>query len=270
MWEWFGELLSAFRFIDLLDILIVAVAIYQLLLIFRGTKALEMILGLALVYLAARVSFKAGLLTVNWILQNLLAVWFLLLIIIFQPELRRALANFGQRSAILRAFARAGEAHTIDELVRTAVGLSAKKVGALVVIERETRLADYVDVGVDVDATLSRHLLETLFFPNSPLHDGAVIVARGRVASAGCFLPLTLNPAVSKDLGTRHRAAIGITEETDAVAVVVSEETGIISVIREGQIERGFDGVSLRRRLEEILEPAKARRAPEPLRQAAR
>ena len=266
MWE----LLSAFGWVDLVDVLIVAVTIYQLLLVFRGTKAIEMLLGLALVYLASRVSFTAGLLTVNWILQNLLAVWFLVIIIVFQPELRRALANFGQRSAILRAFARYGEAHTIDELVRAAVSLSAKKVGALVVVERETRLADYVDVGVDVDAALSRHLLETIFFPNSPLHDGALIINRGRVASAGCFLPLTLNPAVSKDLGTRHRAAIGITEETDAVAVVVSEETGTISVVREGEIERGFDGVSLRRRLEEILEPAAARRAVEPIRQAAR
>lgn len=247
-----------FRWIDALDVLIVAFAVYQLLLMFKGTKALQIILGLALVYLAARIAFEGGLMTVNWVLQNLLGVWFLLLIILFQPELRRALASFGLRSRLLRSFARRQEAHIIDELVRTAVSLAGKKIGAIIVLERETKLSDYVDSGVAIDAALSRRLLESIFYPGSPLHDGAVIVHSGRVAAASCFLPLALNPDVSAELGTRHRAAIGLTEETDALAIVVSEETGSISFVRGGVIVEDLDAARLRRLLGEHLELARS------------
>lgn len=250
--------IAQFRWIDALDVLIVAFAVYQLLLMFKGTKALQIILGLALVYLAARIAFEGGLMTVNWVLQNLLGVWFLLLIILFQPELRRALASFGLRSRLLRSFARRQEAHIIDELVRTAVSLAGKKIGAIIVLERETKLSDYVDSGVAIDAALSRRLLESIFYPGSPLHDGAVIVQGGRVAAASCFLPLALNPDVSADLGTRHRAAIGLTEETDAIAIVVSEETGSISFVRGGAIAENLDAARLRRLLGEHLEPARS------------
>lgn len=250
--------IAQFRWIDALDVLIVAFAVYQLLLMFRGTKALQIILGLALVYLAARIAFEGGLMTVNWVLQNLLGVWFLLLIILFQPELRRALASFGLRSRLLRSFARRQEAHIIDELVRTAVSLAGKKIGAIIVLERETKLSDYVDSGVAVDAVLSRRLLESIFYPGSPLHDGAVIVQGGRVTAASCFLPLALNPDVSAELGTRHRAAIGLTEETDALAIVVSEETGSISFVRGGAIAEDLDAARLRRLLGEHLEPARS------------
>lgn len=250
--------IAQFRWIDALDVLIVAFAVYQLLLMFRGTKALQIILGLALVYLAARIAFEGGLMTVNWVLQNLLGVWFLLLIILFQPELRRALASFGLRSRLLRSFARRQEAHIIDELVRTAVSLAGKKIGAIIVLERETKLSDYVDSGVAVDAVLSRRLLESIFYPGSPLHDGAVIVQGGRVTAASCFLPLALNPDVSAELGTRHRAAIGLAEETDALAIVVSEETGSISFVRGGAIAEDLDAARLRRLLGEHLEPARS------------
>ena len=250
--------IAQFRWIDALDVLIVAFAVYQLLLMFRGTKALQIILGLALVYLAARIAFEGGLMTVNWVLQNLLGVWFLLIIILFQPELRRALASFGLRSRLLRSFARRQEAHIIDELVRTAVSLAGKKIGAIIVLERETKLSDYVDSGVAVDAALSRRLLESIFYPGSPLHDGAVIVQDGRVTAASCFLPLALNPDVSAELGTRHRAAIGLTEETDALAIVVSEETGSISFVRGGAIAEDLDAARLRRLLGEHLEPARS------------
>ncbi|MGH7412283.1 MAG: diadenylate cyclase CdaA [Candidatus Methylomirabilis sp.] len=248
---------AQFRWIDALDVLIVAFAVYHLLLMFKGTKALQMILGLALVYLSSRIALGGGLLTVNWVLQNLLGVSFLLIIILFQPELRRALASFGLRSRLLRAFGRHQEAHIIDELVRTAISLAGKKIGAIIVLERETKLSDYVESGVAIDAALSRRILESIFYPGSPLHDGAVIVQGGRVAAASCFLPLALNPEVSQELGTRHRAAIGLTEETDALAIVVSEETGSISLVRAGAITEDLDATALRRLLGEQLEPAR-------------
>jgi uncharacterized protein (TIGR00159 family) len=246
---------AQFRWIDAVDVLIVAFAVYQLLLMFKGTKALQMILGLALVYLASRVALKGGLLTVNWVVQNLLGAWFLLIIILFQPELRRALATFGLRSRLIRAFARHEEAHMIDEIIRTATSLAGKKTGAIIVLERESKLSDSIDSGVAIDARLSRRLLESIFYPGSPLHDGAVVIQGDRVVAASCFLPLTLSPDVSEELGTRHRAAIGLTEETDAIVIVVSEETGSVSLVRAGVISQGLDATALRRLLGELLEP---------------
>jgi uncharacterized protein (TIGR00159 family) len=238
--------------VDVLDILIVAFFIYQLLLIFRGTRAAQILVVLAILYLTSHASLYIGLLTVNWILQSLLGVWVLTMVIIFQPELRRALVSFGQRN-FLRVFSRGEEAHMIDELARSAVSLASKRTGAIIVLERETKLDSYVEPGINLDAVISRRLLESIFFPYSPLHDGAVIVNNGRIVAASCFLPLSLSPEVSRDLGTRHRAAIGITEETDAVAVVVSEETGTISLAYGGKIERDLDALAVRKRLGEIL-----------------
>ena len=146
----------------------------------------------------------------------------------------------------------------IDEIVRAATSLAGKKFGAIIVLERETKLSEYVDSGVPIDATLSRRLLESIFYPGSPLHDGAVVIQGGRVAAASCFLPLTLNPDVSEDLGTRHRAAIGLTEEADAIVIVVSEETGSVSLVRAGIISQNLDATALRRLLGELLEPPRA------------
>jgi len=143
----------------------------------------------------------------------------------------------------------------IDEIVRTASSLAGKKIGAIIVLERETKLSEYVDSGVPIDATLSRRLLESIFYPSSPLHDGAVVIQGGRIAAASCYLPLTLTPDVSEELGTRHRAAIGLTEETDAIVIVVSEETGSVSLVRGGIISQGLDATALRRLLGELLEP---------------
>ncbi|WP_337288411.1 diadenylate cyclase CdaA [Candidatus Methylomirabilis sp.] len=247
--------IAQFTWIDVVDVLIVTFAVYQLFLMFKGTRALQMILGLALVYLASRIALKGGLLTVNWVLQNLLSVWFLLIIILFQPELRRALATFGIRSRLLRAFANQEEAHMIDEIVQSAASLAAKKIGAIIALERETKLSDYVDSGVPLDARISRRLLESIFCSGSPLHDGAVVIQGGRVAAASCLLPLTLTSDVSEELGTRHRAAIGLTEETDAIVIVVSEEMGRVSLVRAGVITKGLDAQMLRRLLGELLEP---------------
>ena len=244
-----------FRWIDALDILIVAVAIYQIILAVRGTRAFQMLLGLALLYLASWVSLRIGLVTVNWALSNLLAVWLLLVIILFQPELRRALASMGRRGSLLGVFWRYQEAHMIDEVVRAVAALASKKIGAIVVLERESRLSDIVDSGTQVDAVVSRRLLESIFYPYSPLHDGAVILSQDRIVAASCFLPLSINPDLPRDLGTRHRAAVGVTEETDAIAVVVSEETGAISLVAAGVITRNVDGGALRQHLSQLLGP---------------
>lgn len=244
-----------FRWIDALDILIVAVAIYQIILALRGTRAFQMLLGLALLYSASWVSLRIGLVTVNWALSNLLAVWLLLVIILFQPELRRALASMGRRGSLLRAFWRYQEAHMIDEVVRAVTALAAKKVGAIIVLERDSRLSDIVDSGTPVDAVVSRRLLESIFYPYSPLHDGAVILSQDRIVAASCFLPLSINADLPRDLGTRHRAAVGVTEESDAIAVVVSEETGTISLVVGGAINRHLDGGVLRQQLSQLLGP---------------
>jgi uncharacterized protein (TIGR00159 family) len=249
------DLVYQFRWIDALDILIVAFAVYQIILALRGTRAFHMLLGLALLYLASRVSLRLGLVTVNWALSNLLAVWFLSIIILFQPELRRALASVGRRGSLLRAFSRYQEAHMIDEVVRAVTSLAAKKIGSIIVVERESRLTDSVYSGTTVDAQVSRRLLESIFYPYSPLHDGAVILSRDRILAAACFLPLSINPELPRDLGTRHRAGVGITEESDAIAIVVSEETGMISLVVGGEITRNLDAATLRQRLSELLGP---------------
>jgi len=249
------DLLHQFRWIDALDILIVTFAIYQIILALRGTRAFQMLLGLALLYLASRVSLRIGLLTVNWALSNLLAVWFLLIIILFQPELRRALASVGQRGSLLRAFSRYQEAHMIDEVVRAVSSLAVKKIGAIIVVERDSRLSDSIDSGTVVDALVSRRLLESIFYPYSTLHDGAAIISRDRIVAAACFLPLSINPELPGDLGTRHRAAVGVTEETDAIAIVVSEETGTLSLVAGGELQWYPDAAALRQRLSELLGP---------------
>jgi len=169
--------------------------------------------------------------------------------------LRRALASMGRRGSLLRAFWRYQEAHMVDEVVRAVTALAARKVGAIVVLERDSRLSDIVDSGTPVDAIVSRRLLESIFYPYSPLHDGAVIVSRDRILAASCFLPLSINPDLPRDLGTRHRAAVGVTEESDAVAVAVSEETGSISLVMGGEIIRNLDGADLRQRLSQLLGP---------------
>jgi len=258
------DLFHQFRWIDALDILIVAFAIYQIILALRGTRAFQMLLGLALLYVTSWVSLRIGLITVNWALSNLLAVWFLLIIILFQPELRRALASVGRRGSLLRAFSRYQEAHMIDEVVRAVTSLAAKKIGAIIVVERDSRLSDTVDSGTAVDSMVSRRLLESIFFPYSPLHDGAVIISRDRIVAAGCFLPLSINPHLPRDLGTRHRAAVGVTEET-----------GAISLVMGGEIAQHLDAAILRQRLSGVLGPPlaagrqKKGEAPSPLHELA-
>jgi diadenylate cyclase len=238
---------------DLLDIALVSFLIYELLLLIRGTRAVQMALSggflIGLFFLSDWLQLE----TVNWVIRNLGAYVVVAIIVLFQSDIRRALAHFG-RARFFRYFERATSTdETLEELVTAATTLSARKIGAIMVVERQIGLRNYIEGGIPLDATVTYDLMATIFQPGSPLHDGAAIVQGDRVAAAACFLPLSVNPRVSRELGTRHRAAIGLTEENDAVAVVVSEETGIISLAIAGDLERRLTADTLRIRLRALL-----------------
>jgi diadenylate cyclase len=242
-----------FTWITVVDVFIVSALIYQILLLIRGTRAVQMALGLGFLVVFFYLSRWLHLETVQWILTNILPYFVFGIIVLFAAEIRRALANIG-KNPLIRKFSQDPLRESYDEIVLAATTLSSQRVGGLIVIERDIGLKNYIESGVAVDAALSYDLLVTIFSPGAPLHDGAVVVQKDRITAAACFLPLTVNPKLSKELGTRHRAAIGVTEESDAVVIVVSEETGIISIVVGGKIERNLDGDSLRRRLVFILE----------------
>jgi diadenylate cyclase len=230
-----------------LDILLVALIIYQVLVMVRGTRAAPMLTGLAVVVVAFYLLPTEKLVTLNWVVSHVLPYVVFALIVVFQSEIRHMLADLGRRLSFLRTSAAGGDAY--DDIVLAANLFSQNQTGALIVIEREIGLRTHIESGVPLDARLSYDLLATIFRPSAPLHDGAVIIQKDRIAAAACFLPLSMNPLLSTQLGTRHRAAIGITEETDAIAVVVSEETGAISLALGGQIERDLTADKLRERL---------------------
>ena len=238
---------------DLLDIALVSFLIYELLLLIRGTRAVQMALSggflIGLFFLSDWLQLE----TVNWVIRNLGAYVVVAIIVLFQSDIRRALAHFG-RARFFRYFERATSTdETLEELVTAATTLSARKIGAIMVVERQIGLRNYIEGGIPLDATVTYDLMATIFQPGSPLHDGAAIVQGDRVAAAACFLPLSVNPRVSRELGTRHRAAIGLTEENDAVAIVVSEETGIVSLAIAGDLERRLTADTLRIRLRALL-----------------
>ena len=239
---------------DLLDIAIVAFLIYEFLKLIRGTRAVQMAVGSFFVIALFYGSQLAPLQTLNWLIRNALLYVAFAAIVIFQSDIRRALARLGQ-APFFRYFNRQeAAAETIEEIVVAATMLSQQRIGAIVAVERDIGLRNYIESGIPLDATLTYDLLVTIFRPGSPLHDGAVILQEGRVAAAACFLPLTVNPRLSRELGTRHRAAIGLTEESDAVAIVVSEESGLISVSLKGEIERGLSPDQLRERLRGLVQ----------------
>lgn len=210
-----------------------------------------MLLGLGVVFVVFFLSQAFDLYTVNWVLDTFLSSILLVIVVIFQSDIRRALTQVG--SGPFFAGDHALQRGDVDEVVRAAVTMATKRVGALVVFERDVGLTEYIEGGTTVDAAISRELIFSVFLPTSPIHDGAVIISDRRVAAAGCFLPLTTNPNVSKALGTRHRAAIGVTEETDAVVLVVSEEDGRISLVTDGRMTRDLDAANLRDKLEHLL-----------------
>ena len=234
-----------------LDILLVAVVIYQVLVMIRGTRAAPMLAGVAVVAIVFYLARVGELTTLNWLISRLVPYVLFALIVVFQSEIRHILANVGRRLRFGRGSA--SESDTYDDIVLAANLFSQHQTGALIVIEREIGLRTYIESGVPLDARLSYDLLATIFRPSAPLHDGAVIVQKERVAAAACFLPLSMNPVLSTQLGTRHRAGMGITEETDAIAVIVSEESGAISVAVGGKIERDLSVEQLRERLSSEL-----------------
>lgn len=238
---------------DLLDIVIVAVVIYEALKLIRGTRAVQMALGSAVLFLLFYLSRWAPLQTVNWLIRNVVGYVVFAAIVVFQADIRRALAQIGRTPFFSRAAKSDSPDETVEEIVVAATMLASRGVGGIIAIEREIGLRHHIESGIPLDASLTYDLLVSIFQTVSPLHDGAVIVQEGRVAAAACFLPLTVNPQLSRDLGTRHRAAIGLTEESDAVAVVVSEESKAISLAFEGKIERGLTVDQLRTRLQGLI-----------------
>lgn len=231
----------------------VSILIYEVLKLIRGTRAVQMALGGAGLVVLFYGSRLGHLETVNWLVRNVAAYIVFAVIVLFQSDIRRALAHFG-RAPFFRYFAKPeSAAESIEELVVAASMLSSRRIGAIIALERQIGLRNYIEGGIPLDAVLTYDLLLSIFLPSSPLHDGAVIVQDDRVAAAACFLPLTVNPKLSKELGSRHRAAIGLTEENDSVAIVISEETGNISVVSDGQVERGLDPDGLRARLRSLV-----------------
>lgn len=235
---------------DLIDILLVTILVYQILLFIRGTRAVQLVIGLIGLLLLYAISVRLGLRTVAWLLGQLGIVIPIAFLILFQPELRRILEQLGRGAPLAGAFAsplgREEAIRLIGDVARAARVLAIRKTGALMVLERATGLTDVVETGIKVDAAVSVPLLLTVFHPNTPLHDGAVIIQGNRVVAAACLLPLSENPTLSKTLGTRHRAGLGISEQTDAVAIAVSEETGIISAAADGVLRRGLSEEELK------------------------
>lgn len=241
-----------FTGIDLVDIVIVAFVFYQILKFVKGTRAIQMIIGLTFVLIFALIANIWQLQGLRWIVDGVKTIWIIAFVIVFQPEIRRALTNIG-RTRLIRFFLKETSERTVDELVKSARTLSERGLGGLVVIKRRVGLKGYLETGKSLEAKVSSDLIVTIFSPYSPLHDGAVVVEGDVIIAAGCILPLSPNPSLDVSVGTRHRAALGITEESDAVVIVVSEETREISFAHKGKLLRGMDDVNLKRNLEKAM-----------------
>jgi len=234
--------------IDTVDILIVSFLFYRLLLLVKGTRAAQMIMGLILLVFMSFIAQWANLHALNWILSSLKTVWVIAFVILFQPELRKGLTLLGQ-NRFLGYFLKVEESGTVGEIVKACSQLVEKGLGAIIVIERDVGLKNFIETGTTIDARVTAELIVTIFTPPSPLHDGAVIIEKNRVVAAGCILPLSQNPRIQKSLGTRHRAGLGLSEETDAIVIIVSEETRSISVAVDGKLKRKLDINALRNEL---------------------
>ena len=246
------ELLRQLRWQDLVDIIVMALVLYRLLLMIKGTRAAKMLLGLGLLLFASILSRFVELYTVDWLLQNFWSQILIAVIILFQPEIRRALAQMGE-TQFFYTLTTAEELKSLEEIIRATIALANRKIGALIAIERETSLKDFVEIGTTLDAKVTKELLLSIFHPTSPIHDGAVVIRGNRMVAAGCFLPITSSPELSKSMGTRHRAGLGLSEETDAVIIVVSEETGNISMVINGKFETHLDMGTLRDMLTDLF-----------------
>src|SRR5687768_17533070 len=252
MTEVFGQL----RWQDGLVISIIWYLIYRLLQMLRGSRAMQMMIGLAVVWMAYVLSRGLCLFTLNWILDNFLGSIILVIIVIFQSDIRRALTQVGTAPLFGAAERMVQRREDIgDEVAQAVMALAAKRVGALIVLEREVGLNEYMEIGTRLDARVSRELIESVFLPHSPIHDGALVIQKGRVTAVRCLLPLSTNPNLRKTWGTRHRAALGVTEETDAVAIVVSEQEGTAALVVGGNVTENIDGTRLRSALRDLLKP---------------
>lgn len=248
------ESLSNFRYLfDSVDIVVVALIIYYILSLIEGTRAVQIISGLVAVFLLYIISQKWELYTLNWILGQFLGSIILIIVILFQSDIRRALATLG-RNPLVRKFSNSSsEESAINEIVKAASLMASRKIGALIAIERSNSLNDFVEVGMKLDAWVSRELILSIFNPSAPLHDGGMIIGKSRILSVGSFFPLAMDPDLERDLGTRHRAAVGLSRETDALVVVVSEEKGVISLASQGNLVRNLDATSLNNLILDLL-----------------
>jgi len=246
------EIFTQLRWQDALDIGIIAFVVYRLIHMVRGTRAMQMIIGLVVVLLGYLTSQMLGLFTLTWMLDNFLGSIILVIIVIFQSDIRRALTQVGT-APLFGATDRIERGQVLEEVTKAVVALASRRVGALIVLEREVGLNEYIEVGTRLDARVTRELVESVFMPHSPMHDGALVIQKGRATAARCFLPLSVDPNLSRALGTRHRAAVGLTEETDAVAIVISEEQGSISLVAEGKVTQDLDGPQMRSSLERLF-----------------
>lgn len=246
------------RIQDIIDILIVALVFYKLFMLIRETRAEQLTKGIFALFIFTKVSEWLKLYTINWLLKQIVTVGTLAILIVFQPELRRALEYLGRSRFFTKSFVEIKDetiSQVVDEIVEAVASLSRQKIGALIVIERKTGLNEIIETGTRIDGKVSSDLLINIFIPNTPLHDGAVIIREDIIKAAGCFLPLTDNMSLSKDLGTRHRAALGISEKSDGLAIVVSEETGAISIAENGSLARYLDAKTLKQILMDTYKP---------------
>ena len=243
----FWNLIHRPTLVDYIDIAIVAFLIYQLVLLTHQTRAMQVLKGLAMIIVASYLSELIGLTALNWVLRSILNNGMVALLILFQPELRKALEQIGRSTKLDRLADRDESERVVDEITQCLLRLSKRRVGALIVFEQRTGLKDVTETGTAIDSLISAPLLENIFEPNTPLHDGAVIIRGDRIVAAACVLSLSESSTISRDLGTRHRAGLGISETTDATVLIVSEETGIISMARGGKLTRHLDAESLRK-----------------------
>lgn len=246
-------ILSQVRIYDLVDMVLVWLIIYRILLLIRQTRAIQMLSGLGILAITYVSSHWLDLFTIKWLLENFFDNLFVIVVVLFQNEIRKALAHIG-RNPFFTSVSAVEETQVIEELAKSSIQLAQRGYGALIVVEREMGLEEFVEVGTNLDASVSSELVMSIFLPGSPLHDGAVIIRGGRIRAAGCFLPLTKSPHIDKNLGTRHRAAIGLTEETDSIVIVVSEENNHVSLVQSGQMSSDLDHGSLRKLLYEAFE----------------
>ncbi|HYJ33603.1 MAG TPA: diadenylate cyclase CdaA [Candidatus Binatia bacterium] len=240
--------------VDALDVLIVAFLFYRLFIMIKGTRASQMFVGLIIIVFASIVAQWFRLNALNWIIGSLKTVWVILFVILFQPELRALLTHIGQ-NRLVRALIRVEEYGVVAETIKAVEEMGKERRGAIIVFERDMGLRDYVETGTKIDASVSAELLETIFTPHSPLHDGAVVIRGDAIVAASCILPLSQTRGLSPLLGTRHRAALGLAEETDAAVIVVSEETGAISIAHKGELKWNLDEGQLRGELAAIFNP---------------